>query len=77
MSKKLLRQIKDEIADLNFNYNQFNGLNITFINMPLRETAQPNTPPEGPGILAAIARKYGATPHIIDLNAYRIRAIKM
>ena len=41
--------------------------------MPLRETACPNTPPEGPGILAAIARQYGAEPHIIDLNGYRIK----
>ena len=46
---------------------------ITFINMPLRETACPNTPPEGPGILAAIARQYGAESHIIDLNGYRIK----
>ena len=41
--------------------------------MPLRETACPNTPPEGPGILAAIARQYGAESHIIDINGYRIK----
>ena len=53
--------------------NTFKGLKITFINMPLRESACPNTPPEGPGILAAIARQYGAEPSIIDLNGYRIK----
>jgi len=56
-----------------FSYDQFKGIKITFINMPLRETACPNTPPEGPGILAAIARQYGAESHIIDINGYRIK----
>lgn len=56
-----------------FSYDCFSGMKITFINMPLRETAQPNTPPEGPGILASIARQYGAESHIIDLNGYRIK----
>ena len=41
--------------------------------MPLREAALPNTPPEGPGILAAIVRRYGGQPSIIDLNGYRIK----
>ena len=41
--------------------------------MPLRETASPNCPPEGPAILASIARLYGAEAHIIDLNGYRIK----
>ncbi|HBY68246.1 MAG TPA: hypothetical protein DEG69_11095, partial [Flavobacteriaceae bacterium] len=59
------------IKDISF--NEFKGLKITFINMPLRETASPNVPPEGPAILAAICRKYGAESHIIDLNAYRIK----
>jgi hypothetical protein len=36
--------------------DELKGIKITFINMPLRETATPNTPPEGPGILAAIVR---------------------
>jgi len=53
--------------------SEFEGLKVTFINMPLRESALPNTPPEGPLILAAILRKFGAEPHLIDLNAYRIR----
>ena len=53
--------------------SEFEGLKVTFINMPLRESTLPNTPPEGPLILAAILRKFGAEPHLIDLNAYRIR----
>mgnify|MGYP003638971647 CR=1 FL=1 len=57
----------------NFHFNEFSGIKITFINMPLRESAAPNTPPEGPGILAAIARQHGAEPYILDLNAYRIK----
>jgi len=52
--------------------NELKGLKVTFINMPLRESAKPNTPPEGPAILAAILRKYGAEPSIIDLNSYRM-----
>ncbi|QQG45417.1 MAG: radical SAM protein [Candidatus Sungiibacteriota bacterium] len=52
--------------------NEFRGLKVTFVNMPLRETAKPHVPPEGPLILAAILRLYGAIPTIIDLNAYRI-----
>ena len=56
-----------------FTYDSFDGMKITFINMPLRETALPNVPPEGPGILAAIARRYGAEPYIVDLNGYRIK----
>lgn len=63
----------DDVESLELNPNKFKGMTITFINMPLRESATPNTPPEGPGILAAIARMYGATPYIIDLNGYRIR----
>ena len=53
--------------------SEFEGLTVTFVNMPLRESALPNTPPEGPLILAAILRKFGAATHLIDLNAYRIR----
>jgi radical SAM superfamily enzyme YgiQ (UPF0313 family) len=41
--------------------------------MPLRESARPNCPPEGPALLASIVRRYGATPYIIDLNGYRIK----
>ncbi len=41
--------------------------------MPLRETAKPNTPPQGPGLMAARLRQYGAKVSIIDLNAYRIQ----
>jgi len=52
---------------------EFKGMKVTFVNMPLRESALPNTPPEGPLILAAILRKFGAEAHLIDLNAYRIK----
>tara|TARA_R110002110_G_scaffold111339_6_gene277324 strand:- start:844 stop:2538 length:1695 start_codon:yes stop_codon:yes gene_type:complete len=57
----------------NFSSQSFSGMKITFINMPLRETAAPNVPPEGPAILAAICRMYGAEPYILDLNAYRVK----
>jgi len=63
----------DFIEEMNLHSNSFSDMKITFINMPLRESARPNVPPEGPGILASIARMYGATVHIIDLNAYRVR----
>jgi len=70
MSNRILHP-NEYIKD--FPYDSFNGMKITFINMPLRETALPNVPPEGPGILAAIARRYGAEPYILDLNGYRIK----
>lgn len=54
-------------------YDALKGCRILFINMPLRETAMPNTPPQGPGLMAARLRQYGAEPTIVDLNAYRIR----
>ena len=69
----IIKRIKPSGLTDDFSYSRFEGMKITFINMPLRETACPNTPPEGPGILAAIARQYGAEPHIIDLNGYRIK----
>ncbi len=53
--------------------NAVEGVKITFINMPLREFARPNNPPEGPGLLAAILRRHGAIPAIVDLNGYRIQ----
>ena len=57
----------------NISHNEFKGLSVTFINMPLRESAKPNTPPEGPLLLAAILNKYGAETHLLDFNAYRIK----
>lgn len=54
-------------------FDALNGVKVAFINMPLRETAMPNVPPEGPGLMAARLRMYGADPTIIDLNAYRIK----
>lgn len=53
--------------------NALKGCRVLFINMPLRETAQPNTPPQGPGLMAARLRLYGAVPTIVDLNAYRLK----
>lgn len=53
-------------------YDELKGVKVVFINMPLRETARPNVPPEGPGLLAARLRQYGASPTIVDLNAYRL-----
>ena len=48
--------------------------NVVFINMPLRETAVPNTTPQGPLLLATILRdNYGINATIIDLNGYRIQ----
>ena len=44
-------------------YTELKGVKITFINMPLREGSPPNVPPEGPGILSAIVRKYGGEPN--------------
>ncbi|OGD68218.1 hypothetical protein A2996_02135 [Candidatus Campbellbacteria bacterium RIFCSPLOWO2_01_FULL_34_15] len=49
------------------------GIKVMFINMPLRELAKPNVPPQGPGLLAANLRRHGAEVRIIDLNAYRIK----
>ena len=50
------------------------GLNVVFINIPLRETAVPNVTPEGPLLMATNLRdNYGINASIIDLNAYRIK----
>ncbi len=50
------------------------GAKIVFINMPLRESARPNTTPEGPLLMATRLRDhYGVYASIIDLNAYRIK----
>lgn len=50
------------------------GLNAVFINMPLRETAAPNTTPQGPLLLATNLRQnYGINATVIDLNGYRIK----
>ena len=40
--------------------------------MPLRESALPNTPPEGPLILASILKNNGFEVCLLDLNSYRI-----
>ena len=50
------------------------GLNVVFINMPLREKAVPNVTPEGPLLMATNLRQnYGVNATAIDLNAYRIQ----
>jgi len=61
-----------ELVD-EMNFNSLSGVKIVFINMPLRESAVPNTPPQGPGLMASRLRQYGASASIIDLNAYRIK----
>lgn len=58
----------------NITHNDISGVNILFINLPLRETAQPNTTPEGPLLMATNLRNnYGVKASIVDLNAYRIK----
>lgn len=47
------------------------GLNVMFVNMPLRISARPNNLPNGICVLAAQLEKYGVQPVIADLNAYR------
>lgn len=51
------------------------GAKVFFINMPLRESARPNTTPEGPLLLATRLRDHFGVfvPPIIDLNGYRIK----
>ena len=50
-----------------------NGATVVFVNMPLRETAVPNTTPEGPLLLATSLRQtYGVSASVVDLNAYRL-----
>lgn len=62
----------DVIKDIT--HKDIEGLNVVFINMPLRETEAPNTTPEGPLLLATNLRQnYGVNASIIDLNAYRIK----
>ena len=48
------------------------GVNILFINMPIRPGSPPNCLPLGCALLAARLQTYGADPHILDLNAYRV-----
>lgn len=58
----------------NLDLREIEGAKVLFINMPLRETARPNTTPEGPLLLATNLRQnYGVDATIMDLNAYRIR----
>ncbi|OGN05651.1 MAG: hypothetical protein A2831_00505 [Candidatus Yanofskybacteria bacterium RIFCSPHIGHO2_01_FULL_44_17] len=62
----------DIIKDIS--YKDVAGLNVVFINMPLRETAVPNTTPEGPLLMATRLRKHYDLPaRVIDFNGYRIK----
>ncbi len=61
----------DRVKALSF--DALSGMRVCLINHPLREAARPNVPPQGPGLMAARLRQYGASPTIIDLNAYRIK----
>lgn len=50
------------------------GMNVVFINMPLRESSLPTATPEGPLLMATNIRdNYGVNASVIDLNAYRIK----
>lgn len=58
----------------NIGQKDIQGAKVLFINMPLRESARPNTTPEGPLLMATRLKvHYGVDVSIIDLNAYRIR----
>lgn len=62
----------DIIKDIN--PREIQGMKVLFINMPLRESARPNTTPEGSLLMATrLRRHYGVEADIIDLNAYRIK----
>ena len=55
-------------------HREIGGAKVLFINMPLRESARPNTTPEGPLLLATRLRKeFGVDATIVDLNAYRTK----
>ena len=49
------------------------NIKVTFVNMPLRESAPPVVAPEGIVLLAAKLQSIGVEATILDLNAYRIK----
>lgn len=62
----------DVIKDIS--HKDLAGLNVVFINTPLRESAVPNVTPEGPLLMATRLRKhYGLEARVIDLNGYRVK----
>ena len=69
----MLRYIHPSEVIKNIHPEDLEGIKVTFVNMPLRETALPNTAPLGPALLSARLLEYGAIPTIVDLNAYRIK----
>lgn len=60
----------DLVAELDF--HSLEHVRVVIINLPLRESARPNVPPQGPGLMAARLRQHGAEVSLIDLNGYRI-----
>jgi len=53
------------------------GVNVVFVNMPLRETAAPNTTPEGPLLMATNLRdNFGVNASVVDLNGYRVHDVE-
>src|SRR3989344_1140770 len=73
LSKPLCRAHPADIIK-NIGSSDLRGLNVVFINMPLRETAIPNVTPQGPLLLATnLWQNYGVYATVIDLNAYRIK----
>src|SRR6185295_1948166 len=62
----------DVVQDIS--HQDLAGARVVFINMPLRESARPNTTPEGPLLMATRLRdNFGVEASVIDLNAYRIK----
>jgi radical SAM superfamily enzyme YgiQ (UPF0313 family) len=53
------------------------GLNILFINAPIREWSYPNIMPLGHGYVAAVAVMDGHRVSVLDLNAERRKPVKM
>jgi len=70
---KMNKIIHPRTISKEYSLNELAGVNVLFMNMPLRESAAPVVAPEGPAILAAVVRDYGADASILDLNAYRIK----
>ena len=61
------------MSEDDFNIDNLKGLKVTFVNMPLRESAPPVVAPEGPALLASKLLNMGVESTLLDLNAYRIK----
>ncbi len=53
------------------------GLDVLFINAPIREWSYPNIMPVGQGYVASVAVMDGHRVHVLDLNAERRQPIKV